>query len=263
MRDANTTSIQKRLAVDAIMVLILVLLLGFAAWIVWVYYFRGPIDIETRGFVLTTELEEPIKPTQVEKYTLIHFHNLDKVVLEGIKTGSSCLQCHGDYPHSESQKTRTFFNAHSWFMACEVCHMTPKSVEKVVYRWLDNDTGNELVRLQGKAGNYGGSIVPIKLENDTAKRLDHTADKEFIEQYLQTKDDLGDDQQKEAMEKIHEALTKSPLYCDKCHTDNGVLDFSRLLYTQKAVRHLESIDMGSMVKTYKEFHLPDIFDPEN
>lgn len=260
--DSGAKPIMKKLATDAIMTLILVVLLALSAWVVWVYYFRGAIDIETRGFISTTEFEQPVKPTQVEAYTLRHFHNLDEVVLGGIQSESLCVKCHGDYSHSKSKKARTFFNAHSWFMACEVCHVRPKKGEKVSYRWLDNNTGKEVTALQGQSGNYGARIIPIKMENKIPKRLDDSADKEFIEEYMRTKDGLDEDKQKFAMDRIHNTLTKSPLYCDKCHTDNGVLDFRKLLYSKEMAMHLETIDMGSMIENYKEFYLPNIFDPK-
>jgi hypothetical protein len=262
MHDTGAANILKRLVVDAVMGLLFLLLLGFAAWIVWVYYFRGPVDIETRGFVTRTVREQPVQPAQVEQYTLRHFHNLDDRVLAGIESESLCVKCHGDYSHSKTEKVRSFFNAHSWFMACEVCHLQPQDGDRTVYRWLDKKTGNRLTGLDGEDGDYGAMIVPLVIENGVERRLDEPVDREYVEENIRIWDLLADYQKEMAQERIHKILTESPTNCDQCHTVSGALDFRELLYPPQRAAHLESIDMGAMVKGYEEFHLPGIFDPK-
>ena len=260
MRDAGARPILKRLAVDALMAFVFLILVGFALWLTWIYFYRGPTDIETRGFVTRTIRGELVQPTQVEKYTLEHFHNLDELVLGGIQSESLCVKCHGDYPHSKDQKARAFFNAHSWFMACEVCHVKPGEKKEFEYKWFDNKTGKELTQLTGTAGNYGGLIVPTKLENGEFKRLDIPTDIEYIERHMRIGKHLDLYQIDMAQERIHKSLTKSSVSCEECHTKDGLLKFKDLLYPPQSASHLESIDMGAMIQGYQQFHLPGVFE---
>ncbi len=262
MDDTGCCQVLKRLAVDVLMVLVFVLLIGIAFWIFWVYFIRGPVDIETRGFVSRTVQNEAMRPSQAERYTLRHFHSLDEVVLGGIKSESLCVRCHGDYPHSKEKKVRTFYNAHSWFMACEVCHLKPEEKGDVVFRWLAHNTGAELTQLQGEAGDYGAMIVPVRLDDGDVKRLDESDDKEYIEEFIRLEENLADYQKELAQERIHKPLSKKTVSCGECHTTDGLLDFKGLLYSSKVTAHLESLDMGAMTSTYEQFHLPAILNPK-
>jgi len=250
------------LAVDLLMALIFLALMGFAAWLMYIYFLRGPIDIETRGFVSRTIRTEEVQPIQVEKYRLSHFHNLDDVVLSGIPSKSLCVECHSDYPHAKDKKTRSFLNAHSWFMACEVCHMKPIKSKQVNYRWLETGTGKALTSLNGQPGVYGGLIVPLKIENGIEKRLDLLSDEDqaYTKEFINVRKNLDDYQVNWAQDRIHKSLSKKAVFCDGCHTRDGLLNFSQLLYSSQRVLHLESLDMASMVKTYDEFHLPTLLD---
>lgn len=264
MPNGNARRILKQLAVAALMTLIFLALAGFAAWLMYIYFLRGPIDIETRGFVSRTIRTEEVQPIQVEKYRLRHFHNLDDVVVAGIQTKSLCVACHSDYPHTKDKKTRSFLNAHSWFMACEVCHMKPEKSERVIYRWLEPDTGKALPSLSGQPGVYGGLIIPLKIENGSEKRLDVLSDEDqvYTEEFIRLRKNLDDYQTEWAQERIHKPLSKKAVFCDGCHTQDGLLNFSQLLYSPQRASHLESLDMASMVKTYKEFHLPTLLDSQ-
>jgi len=255
MHDNHQKRTLKTLLVDIIMGLTFIFLLIVALWLVWIYYFRGPINIVTGK---SKEADQELLIQAKKEYTK-HFHNLDLVVVKGIQTGSQCLNCHGDYPHYKGQKVRALFNAHSWFIACEVCHVKPEESATVVYRWINNTDGNQLTRLSGENGDYGATIVPMKIENGNAIRIDNT-EADFIREYMQTREQLDEKQKKAAEEKMHETMRKDPVYCDECHTQNGIFHFEELLYSPQSAMYLETLDMGAMAKTYKEFHLPSIFD---
>lgn len=254
--------IMRCLLVDALMGILFLALMAFGIWVFYIYFFRGPINIESRGFVSRTIRTEEVRPSDVEKYRLTHFHNLDEAVLAGIQSGSLCVSCHGDYPHTKDQKTRSFFNAHSWFMACETCHVKPSEGEKFTYRWLEFKTGKPMTSLDGQAGVYGGMIVPLRTTDGKEMRVDQLSAKEqeFTEEFIRLRKILDDYQIKMSNERIHKPLAKKAEFCDDCHTDKGVLKFDQLLYPTIRAKHLESLDMASMVSTYKEFHLPSVFE---
>lgn len=252
----------KCLIVDALMGILFVALLAFSIWVFWIYFFRGSIDIETRGFVSRTIRMEQVEPVDVEKYRIRHFHNVDEVSVAGIQSGSLCVECHGDYPHKKEKMTRSFFNAHSWFIACETCHTRPGKGEKFDYRWLEFETGNPMASLEGQAGIYGGMIVPLRKVNGEEIRVDQLSDEdaEYTREYIRLQDNLDKYQIDLANKRVHKPLAEKPLFCDNCHDKDGVLQFDQLLYSTDRSQHLQSLDMASMVSTYKEFHLPSVFE---
>lgn len=262
MHSTDTRHNRKQLFASTLKTLVILLLLGFSLWLIWIYYVRGTIDLQTTEFKLEATPADSATPIEVERDTSQHFHNLDQVVLQGIPYRSTCLQCHGDYPHSKTKKVRAFFNAHSWFMACEVCHVRANENETMAYRWLDHRTDNQKLTIQGKAGNYGARIVPILLKDGVEIRVDHLLDEANVNEYLRTRDTLDSDQRDIALKDIHKVMSKEPIFCDECHTENGILDFRKLSYSENSAAHLVSLDMGSMIKSYDVFHLPTIFDPK-
>jgi len=247
----------KRLMVDALMAFIFLLLLSFSLWLIWITFFRGTFD-PAMFSKEQTELERIATGSAV---TLEHFHNVDEAVAAGAESGSLCLRCHGNYPHSKAPDVRAFLNAHAFFTACEVCHIRPGEDDQIVYKWLDNNTGAELQKLVGKPGNYGGMIVPIKTENGASRRLDESSDKAFIEEYLELRSGFNADQQAEAKVRIHKEISSKPIFCDECHKENGLLDFKALHYSPVVANRLETGEVATMITKYSKFYLPTMFDP--
>jgi len=258
MKKRKCPSAFKCFAVDVLMLLLFALLIAFTLWLLWMYFLRGPIDMETRGYVSKTLKEVSVQPTDIEKYTLQHFHNLDDAVLKGIEYPSTCISCHGDYPHNETEKVRAFFNAHSWFISCEVCHDDNSNQENIVFKWLDNDTDIALYKLQGEPGVYGARIVPFYIENKIERRLDNLIEEDEVTAYKLTENTLNAKQKQDALDKMHRNLNSKPASCDQCHVEESLFDFNKLLYSDKMSLHLKSIDVGTMINNYKVFHFPDI-----
>jgi hypothetical protein len=250
----------KRLFIDLLMGGIFLLLAAFALWLIWLTFFRGIYD--------TSFAERAVDQTEMQRIALgvgvgnEHFHNLDAAVLAGAESTSLCLKCHGNYPHSKAPDVRAFLNAHAFFTACEVCHVRPGEEDQMAYKWLDNKTGLELQMLKGKPGNYGGMIVPIKIENGVARRLDESTDKAFIEQYMELRATFNADQQAETKVRIHKEISTKPIFCNECHDKDGILDFVKLKYSPVMVNRLESGEVVTMITKYEKFYLPTMFDPE-
>ncbi|MCW8830720.1 MAG: hypothetical protein OQK32_04270, partial [Gammaproteobacteria bacterium] len=40
-----------------------------------------------------------------------------------------CSNCHHELPHRKNERSRTFMNRHSRYIACETCHMRPKNID--------------------------------------------------------------------------------------------------------------------------------------
>lgn len=250
----------KCLAVDGLMGAIFLLLMAFAAWLLWVYYIRGPVDLPVEQAM--QEAAEH-KLSRQEQYALKHFHNPDEVVIAGIQSGSPCLECHGDYPHSQANKDRRgFLNAHAWFAACEVCHLRQEDRQGVVYRWLANDTGEPLSVLADEPTRGGAMIVPLRMNGNGPLRLDQPVEAEMRAlALLQGAETVGEVEKEAALERVHARISKPHIFCGDCHAEHGLLAFRSLLYDNRRARHLESIDMAAMIKSYEVFHLPGIFGP--
>ncbi len=249
----------KRLLVDILMASIFILLAGFALWLLWITFFRATFDTGLVSSSDQTALEQIATGAGISRE---HFHNVDQAVLEGAESISLCLKCHGNYPHSKAPDVRAFLNAHAFFTACETCHIRPTESDHIVYKWLNKKTGMELSRLEGKPGSYGAMIVPIKVAEDgIGRRLDESADKAFIEEYLSLRATFNADQQAEAKVRIHKEISQKPIFCDECHTKNGLLNFRSLLYSPVVANRLETGEVASMITKYSKFYLPTMFDP--
>ncbi len=249
----------KRLLVDLLMASVFILLAAFALWLIWITFFRATFDSGLVTVNSQTELEQIATGAGVSRE---HFHNVDQAVMEGAESISLCLKCHGNYPHSKAPDVRAFLNAHAFFTACETCHIRSAESDNIVYKWLDKKTGTELSKLKGKPGSYGAMIVSIKIEEDgTSRRLDESVDRQFVEEYLSLRATFNADQQAEAKVRIHKDISQKPIFCDECHTKNGLLDFRSLLYPPVIANRLETGEVATMITRYNEFYLPTMFDP--
>jgi len=262
MHKGRAASAPKKFFIHLTMVSIFILLSAFSAWLLWLTYFRNAShedDLAKRAIPRQAMVYEP-------------FHGAGEPVLEGSKSQSWCLRCHKDYSHSKSKEVRGILNAHSFFMACEVCHIVPKEGERFAYKWLRRGTNILLTELKGKPGDYGGTIVPFRAEKGFAKRLDEDAPADlFLDEAVATnllpdetgkKESAGDLQKmKDRLNmEIHKGLSSKPVFCDKCHKENGMLDFAQLLYSPERAQRLEFGDGAAIIKQYKEFYLPALHD---
>jgi len=249
----------KRLLVDVLMAGIFISLAAFALWLIWITFFRATFDT---GLVTATDQTELERIATGAGVSTEHFHNVDQAVLEGAESLSLCLKCHGNYPHSKAPDVRAFLNAHAFFTACEACHIRPMDGSNIAYKWLHKKSGMELSKLEGKPGSYGAMIVPIEInEEGIGSRLDESADRAFIEEYLDLRSTFNADQQAEAKVRIHKDISQKPIFCDECHTKDGILDFKSLLYSPVVANRLETGEVASMITKYSEFYLPTMFDP--
>lgn len=71
-----------------------------------------------------------------DKLSVAAFHKRSELM----KTSKQpvCLNCHHALPHRKNERSRTFLNKHSHYIACETCHLRPRDI-KLEYRWLAYD----------------------------------------------------------------------------------------------------------------------------
>jgi len=201
---------------------------------------------------------------------LEHFHNLDASVDVREWVPNLCLVCHGSLPHSKNKDTRALYNMHTYFCACEVCHLKG---EELLFRWFDTQTGEKIERISERveeqlptgtySGNYGAKIVPCILEGPTLVRMDQPVTEDYARDYLHIWSQYSYDQQSQAKLEIHKQLTKEPVKCTDCHQkEKPYLSFADLGYPKYLCDEFVGTEVAKMVDKYKSLKLPTMFRPE-
>jgi len=186
-----------------------------------------------------------------------HFHLLDEIVYTDMYNAPLCLRCHGNFCHAKSEKLRSFYNMHTFFLACETCHLRHAEAERLTFHWFDDKTGARLEAIRGTDGNYGAKIVPVK-EN---ARLDVFPKEALALEYMKMKDTYSEDEKKKKQEELMAHVTKEPITCEECHQEKSYLDYASLGYDPLRSAQLSSIEIVKVSKEYGDFYLPTMFDP--
>jgi len=199
---------------------------------------------------------------------LEHFHNVDSSVDIKWRVPTLCLICHGNYPHSKNKEVRSLYNMHTFFCACETCHIR---ADGIAYIWFDNVTGDKIAEIKERvpdgvyAGNYGAKIVPCVADKiGKYKRLDQPITEEYAQKYLKLWSQYTYDQQSKAKAEVHKRLSEKPVTCTECHRRNDpVLDFKALGYPKHLCDEFTGTEVAGMVDKYKSLYLPTMFKPES
>lgn len=197
-----------------------------------------------------------------------HFHNVDSTLDVKKRVPTLCLICHGNYPHSKNKEVRALYNMHTYFCACETCHLRSS---KITFTWFDNYTGEQIPEIKERvpdgsyAGNYGAKIVPCLLDNiGKHRRLDQPISEDYAKDYLKLWAQYTYDQQSQAKAEAHRGLAQEPVTCTECHRRrNPYLDFKALGYPQHLCDEFTGTEVAGMVAKYKSLKLPTMFRPEN
>ena len=223
---------------------------------------RAETVIKSAG-VEKSELEEKIAAVKESKDIRQHFHNIDQSIFIEQKDPPLCLTCHGNLPHTKALEMRALLNMHTYFIACEACHIRPSEDQDVFFAWFDYDTRDKVFTLDGPDGSYNAKIVPIvRDEKGNEKRLDKPLNESFGRQFVDEGHSWTLEKKAKAKAIIHEEHTKKPILCNECHSRNGHLPFEDLHYSAKRVEQLSGTEAAGMVERYIEFYLPTMFDPD-
>lgn len=192
-----------------------------------------------------------------------HFHHIDFEIKPDKR--SYCIKCHGDMPHDKIKEVRAFWNMHSFFMACETCHVRFDEVGQTpVYKWYDRESGAivESPVLKAKPGSYQAKIVPFERVDGNWVRIDSDARIEFANEFVKVEPTLNEFQKSKAIKLIHQRNHKQPYVCEDCHRkDKPVLSLQELGYPEERIASIESNEVVGMIEKYKTFYLPDLIKP--
>lgn len=219
-------------------------------------------------FLYSTPTVEPVPENEVmspDKFSKSieqtlgadHFHILDETVYTDLENAPVCLQCHGNFCHAKSEWLRSFYNMHTFFLACETCHIRVAEGENVIFKWVDDRSGRVLTEISGSDGNYGAKIVPIK-DN---KRLDIFPKEELAREYMLKQDTYTEEEKKKLQDELMAHISEEPVACKECHHEKGYINFTTLGYTPVIASNLSHISIVKLSEEYNEFHLPTMFDP--
>ena len=190
-----------------------------------------------------------------------HFHMIDEGREKHEPYEPLCLTCHGTFPHSKEKKVRSLLNFHTGFMACAVCHVRKDpEAQDHYFIWVDRITGIMSFEVEGEYGKYPARIFPVKITQGGQQEIIRPVSQHSAREYLELKDKFNPDQAAKAKIKLHEKLSKKPVFCMDCHKKDGYIDFSKLGYPRNRVDHLSSTEVASMIEKYETFYLPEVID---
>jgi len=188
-----------------------------------------------------------------------------------------CLTCHLALPHRNDERSRTFMNMHSRYIACETCHFRPETVT-MTYRWLAYDgidAGNVLSprrtlgnivekppeteqkhKAQFKkqvplAPQPGARISPF-YENIPALLFKETP---FAQKIKMEWKDASENQRADIKARLHAPLKKKGPACNKCHGKNKTLLDLKTLGATPA--QLKKIQNNTIVRFFERFKKND------
>jgi hypothetical protein len=190
-----------------------------------------------------------------------HFHILDEKVYDrAVENAQICLQCHGNFAHLKHKEYRAYYNMHTFFLACETCHLRLEKEDKGTgFKWLDDKTGKPLEKLVGKDGNFGAKIVPVRKLKFGFERLDKFPDEYLAKEFMKNKSSYTEAEKEKICGQLMKWSDEEPISCDECHSKTGYLNYHELLYDNKRSEELSRIEIVKMLQEYKEFHFPKIF----
>jgi hypothetical protein len=197
-----------------------------------------------------------------------------------------CLVCHLTLPHRKNERSRTFMNMHSRFIACETCHLRPKDIP-LEYRWLaydGPDAGHELAprstvvaiektKVASEENKQGSDNKEKRKKKEKVKKVPLAPqsgariapffngepvllfkDSSFAQQ-AKRKWKEAEDERAELKARLHAPLEKEGPACQRCHGKKKPLfDLEALGATAKQVK---AIQQNTITRFFERFKKKD------
>ena len=216
------------------------------------------------------QIDEHVDIKLQDKLALAPFHKRDKQI--EMAKQPICMNCHLPLPHRKNERSRSFMNMHSRYIACETCHLRPDDVQ-FSYQWLAYD------------GPLAGTTVPSR-NGDQAKqdKTDKATDKpvkmplppyknariapflnaewvisfkdsDFAKQIARDWKEANDEQRARLKVRIHAPLKEEGPACQACHgKEKPMLDLSELGATS---RQKLAIQRNTVVRFFERYKKDD------
>ncbi len=235
----------------------------FGLWLLQMLYIPEGRAIKSETSVKPAEEDDIFRKIFIrnEQVPRGHFHLTDEHISQPEPYQPVCLTCHGTFPHSKEKRVRSILNFHNGFMACAVCHVRKDpGDESFSFTWVDRRTGMTAMSVEGEYGKYPSKIFPKRTSLLGQIEIIRPVSEKSAEEFLKHKDKYTPDQVAQAKIKLHEPLSKKPVFCTECHRKDGYFDFAKLGFPKNRVDHLISSEVANMIETYETFYLPEVID---
>jgi hypothetical protein len=93
---------------------------------------------------------------------------------------------------------------------------------------------------------------------ETLETAIQTQDESLARDYMKVRDTLTPEQREGIKIRFHANIKPKGHTCQKCHSKEGILDFSALGFDDKRIRDLEYLNIKGLITKYEEFYLPDL-----
>ena len=183
-----------------------------------------------------------------------------------------CFICHSDLPHRKNKRIRSLMNIHTQFFVCETCHIKEKPGTTIIYQWYnpledypqgpfygtsyDLDTG-----FLSPGKDQLARIAPY-FQPENSKRLElavQVQDAPMARDFMKIRDKLSPEQREGIKNKFHENIKAEGHKCLQCHSDDSILDFKKLGFSETRAANLEHLAVVGMIQKYESFYLPELF----
>ncbi len=177
-----------------------------------------------------------------------------------------CTNCHQSLPHRKNERSRTFMNRHSRYIACETCHMRPDDID-MEYAWLAFDGAN--------AGNKIAARVPKQDENKKDKPEQQLmlvpqigakitpfyieelalifSDDDFSKRIKQDWQDANENDKAKLKARLHAPLEEKGPKCQRCHgDDNPMLDLAALGASPEQAKKIQRNTIARFFTRFKK-----------
>jgi hypothetical protein len=209
----------------------------------------------------------------ISEYDLKKLHDKEKFYITRLDDGSSCSVCHFLYPHRSSELARAFINMHIGFMACETCHINREKFKSLRYDWANSETAdfagkpfgtrfNPNISDNAKSTHFISRISVFLIENGKQRPLVNTWDTEKARAYLTEEEKLTPEEKEKKLNYFHQDIHKAEISvtCNECHSNNTILDFKQLGFSEKKTNDLIYLNIKGLVTKYKVFYLPHMLE---
>jgi hypothetical protein len=177
----------------------------------------------------TVELLEAHQPIEIAApLKLSPFHN--QKLPEEQTERDFCITCHTVYPHSNSERYRSYLNMHVNYLSCASCHFEPENTD-LDYRWHEWTSVSK-----GEASKIR-HIIPFYQQGAETMSRKHPQISALLDAWEQS--ELP--QKAELHLKIHTPLERDGPNCNSCHTDqNSKLDYVALGYSEEEIKAIQA-----------------------
>jgi hypothetical protein len=205
-----------------------------------------------------------------EKAARDHFHIIPQEPSSPVEAESACFLCHTTLPHHKHKKIRALLNMHTFYLACESCHVKKGEGQTIAYAWRDPEGadlslghyGTDYHPLSGSLlrVNLGSRIVPYVKRGGENDFLIQKTDSPMARDYVRMKDSLNEQEKDFVKKNFHTNINPTGQVCKECHRADGILNFKELGFSEKRKADLETLSVSGMMTRYETFYLPALFE---